>query len=187
MTASDLNQCLDCSACDLAKTRQTVVLSRGNPDARLMLIGEAPGAQEDQLGIPFVGRSGKVLDRMLSEVGFNLDRDVYICNAIKCRPPNNRRPTKNELAACRSWLDLQIALVDPAVIVLTGSTAVEALLGRRDAMRQLRGQWQFWQGRSVMPVFHPAYLLRHASTDAEGPIELTRRDFTVIRQKLCEL
>ena len=173
MTTFDLDGCLRCSACELAATRHKVVVGRGNPVAPLMLIGEAPGAQEDQSGVPFKGRSGQALDRLLMEAGFNVDEDIYICNAVKCRPPSNRRPKKNELAACRPWLDMQIALVNPAVIVLTGATAVEALLGTKAAMTQLRGKWQSWQGRSVMPIFHPAYLLRHAQTKEGGPVELT--------------
>lgn len=186
MTSFDLDRCLSCSACGLATTRQKVVVCRGNPEAKLMLIGEAPGAQEDQSGVPFTGRSGQALDRMLKEAGFNVDQDIYICNAVKCRPPNNRRPKKNELAACRPWLDLQITTVNPAVIVLTGATAVEALLGVRAAMTQLRGQWQAWNGCDVMPIFHPAYLLRHASTTAGGPVELTRHDLSAVRTRLCE-
>ena len=99
MTTFDLDGCLRCSACELAATRHKVVVGRGNPVAPLMLIGEAPGAQEDQSGVPFTGRSGQVLDRLLIEAGFKIERDLYICNAVKCRPPNNRRPKKNELGA----------------------------------------------------------------------------------------
>ena len=186
MTSFDLDACLRCAACELAATRQNVVVSRGNPKAPLMLIGEAPGAQEDQSGVPFTGRSGQALDRLLIEAGFNIERDLYICNAVKCRPPNNRRPKKNELAACRPWLDKQIAEVNPAVIVLTGATAVQALLEKKAAMTEIRGQWQTWQGRSVMPIFHPAYLLRHASSKEGGPVELTRQDLSAVRTKLCE-
>jgi DNA polymerase len=186
MTTFDLDGCLRCSACELAATRHKVVVGRGNPVAPLMLIGEAPGAQEDQSGVPFKGRSGQALDRLLIEAGFNVDEDIYICNAVKCRPPSNRRPKKNELQACRPWLDMQIALVNPAVIVLTGATAVEALLGTKAAMTQLRGKWQSWQGRSVMPIFHPAYLLRHAPTKEGGPVELTRQDLSAVRTRLCE-
>ena len=126
MTGSSLEDCYLCTACELASTRQTVVISRGNPNADLMLIGEAPGAQEDDQGIPFVGRSGRALDQLLREVDLDPSRDVYICNAIKCRPPNNRRPKKAELAACRPWLNLQLEAINPKVIVLTGATAVEA-------------------------------------------------------------
>ena len=182
----DLNNCQGCTACDLATTRQSVVISRGNSSSRLMLIGEAPGAQEDAEGRPFVGRSGRALDSLLMEVGLDPDKDLYVCNAIKCRPPNNRRPKKGELRSCRPWLDQQLALVDPVVIVLTGATAVEAILGIKGGMTQLRGQWQSWKGRAVMPIFHPAYLLRNPSREAGAPLDLTRQDLAAVRQRLCE-
>ena len=182
----NLDDCNGCTACDLAITRQSVVISRGRPSAKLMLIGEAPGAQEDTEGRPFVGRSGRALDALLREVGLNPDQDLYICNAIKCRPPNNRRPKKAELKSCRPWLDQQLALVDPAVIVLTGATAVEAILGIKGGMTQLRGQWQSWEGRAVMPIFHPSYLLRNPSREPGAPLDLTRQDLAAVRQRLCE-
>ena len=182
----NLDACNGCTACDLAITRQSVVISRGTPSAKLMLIGEAPGAQEDTEGRPFVGRSGRALDALLREVGLNPDQDLYICNAIKCRPPNNRRPKKAELKSCRPWLDQQLALVDPAVIVLTGATAVEAILGIKGGMTQLRGQWQSWEGRAVMPIFHPSYLLRNPSREPGAPLDLTRQDLAAVRQRLCE-
>ena len=186
MTGSSLEDCNLCTACELASTRQTVVISRGNPDADLMLIGEAPGAQEDDQGIPFVGRSGRALDQLLREVDLDPSRDLYICNAIKCRPPNNRRPKKAELAACRPWLNLQLAAMNPKVIVLTGATAVEAILGIKGGMTQLRGQWQSWNGRAVMPIFHPSYLLRNPSKAAGAPLDLTRQDLAAVRHRLCE-
>ena len=186
MTGSSLENCHLCTACELASTRQTVVISRGNPNADLMLIGEAPGAQEDDQGIPFVGRSGRALDQLLREVDLDPSRDLYICNAIKCRPPNNRRPKKAELAACRPWLNLQLAAMNPKVIVLTGATAVEAILGIKGGMTQLRGQWQSWNGRAVMPIFHPSYLLRNPSKAAGAPLDLTRQDLAAVRHRLCE-
>ena len=186
MTERDLQSCADCVACALAETRHRVVIARGRPEARLMVIGEAPGAKEDAEGLPFVGRSGKALDRLLVDVGFDLNRDVYICNAVKCRPPANRRPKRAELAACRPWLDLQLQLVNPAVIVLAGATAVEAILGIKGGMTGLRGRWQQWRGCAVMPIFHPSYLLRNPSPDAGAPLDLTRQDLTLVRQHLCE-
>ena len=186
MTGSSLEDCHLCTACELASTRQTVVISRGNPNADLMLIGEAPGAQEDDQGIPFVGRSGRALDQLLREVDLDPSRDLYICNAIKCRPPNNRRPKKAELAACRPWLNLQLEAMNPKVIVLTGATAVEAILGIKGGMTQLRGQWQSWNGRAVMPIFHPSYLLRNPSNAAGAPLDLTRQDLAEVRHRLCE-
>ena len=186
MTGSNLEDCNLCTACELASTRQTVVISRGNPNADLMLIGEAPGAQEDDQGIPFVGRSGRALDQLLREVDLDPSRDLYICNAIKCRPPNNRRPKKAELAACRPWLNLQLEAMNPKVIVLTGATSVEAILGIKGGMTQLRGQWQSWNGRAVMPIFHPSYLLRNPSKAAGAPLDLTRQDLAAVRHRLCE-
>ena len=186
MIDSNLEDCSSCKACDLASTRQAVVISRGNPMANLMLIGEAPGAQEDAQGAPFVGRSGRALDQLLRDVDLDPEHDLYICNAIKCRPPNNRRPKKTELAACRFWLDLQLAAVNPKVIVLTGATAVEAILGIKGGMTQLRGQWQIWNERAVMPIFHPSYLLRNPSKAAGAPLDLTRQDLDAVRRRLCE-
>ena len=186
MTAELLQGCSTCTACALADTRQMVVIARGNPNAEVMLIGEAPGAREDATGLPFVGRSGQALDRLLSDVGFDLERDIYVCNAVKCRPPNNRRPKRAELAACRPWLDRQLELVDPDVIVLAGATAVEAILGIKGGMSQLRGQWQAWSGRAVMPIFHPSYLLRNPSKAVGAPIDLTRQDLAAVRRRLCE-
>ena len=182
----DLADCSRCDSCDLALTRQQVVVSRGNPQARLMLIGEAPGAREDATGQPFVGRSGQALNRLLLEVGLSPERDLYICNAVKCRPPGNRRPRKSELSACRPWLDRQLELIKPRVIVLTGATAVEAILGIKGGMTQLRGQWQSWNGRAVMPIFHPSYLLRNPSKAAGTPLDLTRQDLAAVQQRLCE-
>ena len=186
MTGTNLEDCSSCRACDLASTRQAVVISRGNPKANLMLIGEAPGAQEDAQGAPFVGRSGRVLDQLLRDVDLDPEHDLYICNAIKCRPPNNRRPKKAELAACRFWLDLQLAAVNPKVIVLTGATAVEAILGIKGGMTHLRGQWQICNERAVMPIFHPSYLLRNPSKAAGAPLDLTRQDLDAVRRRLCE-
>ena len=151
-----------------------------------MLIGEAPGAREDALGQPFVGRSGQLLDRLLLEVGLNPESDVYICNAVKCRPPQNRRPKRAELTACRPWLDRQIDQVNPRVIVLLGATAVESLLGIQGGMTQIRGQWLSWDGRDVMPIFHPSYLLRNPSKASDAPTALTRSDLSAVQQRLCE-
>ena len=166
--------------------RDRVVISRGAATAPLMLIGEAPGAREDTLGQPFVGRSGQLLDRLLLEVGLNPESDLYICNAVKCRPPQNRRPKRAELTACRPWLDRQIDQVNPSVIVLLGATAVESLLGIKGGMTQLRGQWLSWDGRDVMPIFHPSYLLRNPSKASDAPTALTRSDLSAVQQRLCE-
>ncbi len=178
---------LFCDCCGLSQPSNQVVVSRGNPSARLMLIGEAPGANEDALGEPFVGRSGKVLDQLLKDAGINPFDDIYICNAVKCRPPKNRRPSKHELQCSSPWLNQQIALVDPWVIALAGATAIDVILGVKEKMSTLRGVWQLWEGRMVMPLFHPSYLLRNPSKVEGGPIALTRGDLLEVKNKLEEL
>jgi DNA polymerase len=179
--------CDGCRRCGLAASRTHVVVSRGNPRARLMVIGEGPGAQEDEQGQPFVGRSGQLLDRMLESVGIDSNRDAYVCNIVKCRPPENRKPTALEMAACRPWLDQQIQLVDPGVILLAGATAVEGLLGIKGGITKLRGQWRQWEGRWLMPIFHPSYLLRNASRERGSPKWLTWQDLQDVQRRLAQL
>lgn len=176
--------CLQCQCCDLAKERKHVVVSRGHPSARLMVIGEAPGADEDAQGRPFVGRSGRLLDACLTEVGLEQADDVYICNLIKCRPPGNRRPTPAELKACRPWLDRQILEVNPEILLLLGATATATLLECRTPISRLRGQWAEWQGRYVMPSFHPSYLLRNPSKDSGKPRSLFMADLANVKHAL---
>ena len=133
--------CAQCHRCALAESRQQVVVGRGNPYARLLLIGEAPGAEEDASGQPFVGRAGKLLEQLLAEAGLDSERDLSIANVIKCRPPGNRKPSRAEIAACLPWLQRQIALQRPQLIGLLGATALEALLGLKGGITKLRGQW----------------------------------------------
>ncbi len=175
---------LQCESCRLAKTSAKVVVSRGNTTARLMVIGEAPGAKEDDIGEPFVGRSGSLLDQLLSSVGIDSNEDVFICNVVKCRPPNNRRPTKQELASSIPWLNQQINLVDPWIILLAGTTAVQAILGLKDGISSLRGSWKKWNGRLVMPLFHPSYLLRNPSKAQGAPFSLTVSDLIKVKNML---
>ena len=139
-------ECGGCRRCGLAATRQQVVVGRGNAAARLLLVGEAPGAEEEACGQPFVGRSGRLLEAMLAAAGLNSERDLYIANVIKCRPPGNRKPSRAEIEACRPWLERQIALVRPQLVLLVGATALEALLGIRGGITQLRGQWLQLEG-----------------------------------------
>ena len=187
LVADSLSDHSICDCCGLNQPSSKVVVSRGNPSARLMLIGEAPGASEDALGEPFVGRSGKLLDQLCLDVGINPSEDLYICNAVKCRPPKNRRPSKDELFSSLPWLTQQIKLVDPLVIVLAGSSAVEAVLGVKDKISAIRGSWKPWQGRMVMPLFHPSYLLRNPSRVEGAPIALTLGDLVKVKQRLKEL
>ena len=161
-----------------------LVVSRGNPKASLMIIGEAPGAKEEELGKPFVGRSGKLLDKLLHEAGIDTNLDVYFCNVIKCRPPENRRPTKTEIQENLPWLYQQIKIVNPLLIVLVGSTALEAILKIKSPISILRGKWIEWEGRLVMPVFHPSYLLRNPSKEEGKPMSLTNYDFLKIKEKI---
>jgi DNA polymerase len=183
------DDCAACRRCGLAEGRQQVVVSRGNPQARLMVIGEGPGAQEDASGLPFVGRAGQLLDQMLSAVGIDSNVDAYIANVVKCRPPENRKPTALEMAACRPWLLRQIAAVDPAVIVLTGATALEGVLGVKGGITQLRGRWQEGKGevlagRWLLPIFHPSYLLRNPSREQGSPKWLTWHDLQDVKRRL---
>ena len=149
-----------CTKCALAATRTQTVFARGNPEAQLCFVGEAPGADEDEQGLPFVGRAGQLLDRMIGAMGLTPDRDVYVCNIIKCRPPGNRRPEPVETATCIPYLHEQLALVRPKVIVALGNTSVAALLDTRLGITKLRGQWKLYRGTLVMPTYHPSYLLR---------------------------
>jgi DNA polymerase len=184
--------CDGCRRCGLGASRLNVVVSRGNPTAPLMVLGEGPGAQEDEQGKPFVGRSGQLLDRMLESVGIDSNRDAYVCNIVKCRPPENRKPTALEMAACKPWLDQQIQLVNPAVILLVGATAVEGLLGIKGGITKLRGQWRrgeggSLEGRWLMPIFHPSYLLRNASKERGSPKWLTWHDLQDVQRRLAQL
>lgn len=151
-----------CTACDLHKTRHSLVIYRGNPQAKVLCLGEAPGYWEDQKGIPFVGRAGQLLNQLLMETGFDPQKDVYICNTIKCRPPDNRTPTPEELSSCRPLLEAQLRLVRPKVIVALGLTAVRSLgVGDpKGTMGSMVGKWYEYNGCRVIVVYHPAYLLR---------------------------
>ena len=173
--------------CNLSNSKNKIVVSRGNPLAKLMIIGEAPGAKEEELGEPFVGRSGKLLDKLLQNVGIDINQDVYFCNVVKCRPPQNRRPTKAEIQENLPWLYQQIKLVNPEIIVLVGATALEAILKNKSPISILRGKWISWNGRLVMPIFHPAYLLRNQSKEEGAPMFLTKSDFLKIKEKIDTL
>ena len=158
-----------CTRCALHSTRTQTVFSRGNPEAALCFVGEAPGADEDEQGLPFVGRAGQLLDRMIGAMGLEPGRDVYVCNILKCRPPGNRRPEPEETATCIPYLHEQLALVRPRVIVALGNTAVAALLDTKLGITKLRGVWKLYRGRTlVMPTYHPSYLLRPSGQQAEA-------------------
>ncbi|NEP86796.1 MAG: uracil-DNA glycosylase [Okeania sp. SIO2C2] len=179
--------CNQCCRCELGENRTNAVIGRGNPQAEIMIIGEAPGQNEDEQGLPFVGRSGQLLDKILESVELSSDRHVYISNAIRCRPPENRTPTTQEIEACKPYLLEQIRLVDPKIILLTGATAVKALTGEKRGITKIRGQWLEWEGRLCMPIFHPAYLLRNPSREPGKPKWLMWQDIQAVKQKLDEL
>ncbi|HET9956995.1 MAG TPA: uracil-DNA glycosylase [Polyangiaceae bacterium] len=156
-----------CTRCALHSTRTQAVFARGTGESGLCFVGEGPGADEDAQGFPFVGAAGQLLDRMITAMGLGRD-DVYVCNIVKCRPPNNRKPEPEEMAACMPFLKEQLELVAPKVIVALGATAVQGLLGTTEGITRLRGKWKLYKGEiPVMPAFHPAYLLRTPTAKRE--------------------
>jgi uracil-DNA glycosylase family 4 len=157
----------DCSRCKLhALGRRQVVFGVGNPDARLMFVGEAPGADEDIQGVPFVGRAGQLLTKIIEAIGLKRE-DVYIANVIKCRPPQNRNPEQDEVDTCEPFLFQQIDAIKPTVIVALGTFAARALLRTLDPISRLRGRVFEYRGAKLIPTFHPAYLLRNPSSKRE--------------------
>jgi DNA polymerase len=149
----------DCKRCKLCNGRTQIVFGVGNPRAELVFVGEGPGAEEDAQGIPFVGKAGQLLTKMIEAMQFKRD-DVYICNVVKCRPPNNRNPEPDEIEACEPFLKAQLASIQPKVIVALGKFAAQTLLRVDTPITRLRGQWRTYEGIPLMPTFHPAYLLR---------------------------
>ena len=178
----------NCQKCDLCKTRTNVVLARGNPEANLMIIGEGPGQNEDETGLPFVGRAGKLLDKILESVSIDLENDVYICNIVKCRPPGNRVPTPQEMEKCNGYLAAQIEFVQPKLILLAGSTATQAVLQNKYPISKVRGRWfDHKNGVRVMPIFHPSYLLRNDTRAVGSPKWLMWQDIKEVRKQLDAL
>ncbi|SRR5579883_849159 len=185
---TDLAQhCNNCHRCGLGDTRIHAVVGRGNLKAPIMIVGEAPGQNEDETGLPFVGKAGQLLDKILASVNLDTQEDVYICNINKCRPPDNRVPTTEEIAACKPYLLEQIRLVDPKIILLTGATAVKGLTGDKRGITKIRGEWMEWDGRLCMPIFHPSYLLRNPSREVGSPKWLMWQDIQAVRAKFDEI
>ena len=170
-----------CTLCTLSEGRRTVVFGSGSVAANLMLIGEGPGAAEDRQGLPFVGPAGELLTRILKAISLSR-RDVYIANIVKCRPPGNRDPHPDEVACCRPYLEEQIDLVQPKVIVLLGRVAAQTLLGNDLPLGRLRGQWHSIRGITARATYHPAALLRNASFKRP-----TWEDMQIVRDRLAEM
>jgi DNA polymerase len=173
-----------CTKCKLSKGRNTIVFGAGDPEARLTIIGEGPGEEEDRQGKPFVGRAGQLLTKMLESVGITRD-EVYICNIVKCRPPGNRNPEPEEIAACAPYLNGQLAAIQPGVICALGTFAAQHLLKTREPISRLRGQLHRLGGAVVVPTFHPAFLLRNPGPayrrQAYDDLKLIRREYDRVR------
>jgi uracil-DNA glycosylase family 4 len=161
----------ECQRCRLAGGRKNIVFGVGNPQAHLVFVGEAPGADEDEQGEPFVGKAGQLLTKMIEAMGYARE-DVYICNVIKCRPPGNRNPEPDEVAACEPFLKKQLAALRPRMIVTLGKFAAQCLLRDDTPISRLRGNFRTYEGISLMPTFHPAYLLRDPSKKKEAWTDL---------------
>ena len=178
------SECVECVSCNLSKTRKNVVVGKGNESAQVVIIGEGPGEQEDITGLPFVGRAGKMLDTALSSVDIDPLEDCYITNIVKCRPPNNRKPSAVESEACMPWLNEQINLLKPKIIILAGSTAVQSFLGINEPISKIRGKWIKKDNIKYMPIFHPSYLLRNPSKNKGKPKWLTWQDLKKVKKEL---
>jgi DNA polymerase len=173
---------LQCTKCPLSKTRKHVIFGNGATDAPIMIIGEAPGADEDRQGIAFIGRAGQLLDKILAACNFTRDKHVFISNIVRCRPPGNRPPASEETAACFPYLDRQIVMIDPAIIVTLGATALKSMLGNQLKITKERGKWQYFGQRLLMPVYHPAALLRNPDLKKD-----TWEDFKNVVRKYREV
>lgn len=174
------DEAMNCQDCELAQTRTNVVFSDGNPNASIILIGEAPGENEDSSGTPFVGRAGKLLNEFLVKAEISREKDLYIINTLKCRPPKNRPPKPSEKKACRHFLEAQIKIVDPKLILLCGATALKSFYNGKETISKIRGQIIEIEicekTYKAMPIFHPSYLLRNHSTEENSPRDLMLKD-----------
>ena len=168
----------DCQRCKLAKGRKHIVFGQGHAHAELVFIGEGPGADEDEQGLPFVGRAGKLLNRMLESVGIKRE-DVYICNVVKCRPPGNRTPEKDEVEACSPFLFRQLEAIEPRLICCLGAPAARTVLGLKEGMLKIRGRFYDYGGAKAIATVHPAYVLRNPAEE-----KILREDFEKIREFL---
>ena len=180
------SKCEKCKACELHKTRHNAVFADGKPEtASVVLIGEAPGENEDLQGIPFVGRAGKLLNEFLAKAELSRDSNLYLINTVKCRPPKNRVPTNNEKESCRHFLDAQIKIINPKIILLCGATALKSFITTKEPISKIRGEIFEIEinGKQypAMAIFHPSYLLRNHSIEKNTPRDLMLRDLKKIK------
>ena len=175
-----------CDRCGLCSSRTQTVFGEGKLNSKLMLVGEGPGEDEDKTGRPFVGRAGQLLDKIL--IAGKIDRQAaYVANVVKCRPPNNRTPNQEEILKCGGFLEAQIALIKPKILVALGNTPLKFFLKVSGGITKMRGQWQMWRGVPLFAMFHPSYLLREDSRAVGSPKELTWHDVQELKLRLDEL
>ena len=181
-------KCKNCQKCPLSKSRTNTVFSDGVPNSNLVLIGEAPGYWEDQKGLPFVGKAGQLLDKIFASVGLSRQNDVYICNTIKCRPPENRNPLPEEKEACKEYLQAQLDILKPKIILVCGNIALNTMLPNERGITRARGKWfDGPYGSKMMPIFHPSYLLRNDSREKGSPKWLMWQDIQEIKREFDKL
>ena len=181
-------ECLNCNKCSLCQTRTNTVFSAGVANSKLMLVGEAPGFYEDKQGEPFVGKAGQLLDKILESVGFSRKENIYICNTIKCRPPENRDPLPEEKSACAQYLFKQVEIMKPRIILLCGRVALQSFIDTPSGITKVRGKW--FEGpyfSKMMPIFHPSYLLRNDSREKGSPKWLMWQDMKEVRKVYDQL
>lgn len=178
------NEAMVCTRCELCRTRTNVVFGAGNTQSKLMFIGEGPGQNEDETGVPFVGRAGQLLTKIMASVNLDREKDLYITNVVKCRPPGNRVPTDTEMSTCFPYLQSQIQFIRPAIIVLVGATALKGVLGIKSPITKIRGQWLEtpFNGARAMAIYHPSYLLRNPASTPGTPKWQTWEDIQEIRR-----
>ena len=176
-----------CTKCELCKTRINTVPGEGPIDTRVVIVGEGPGQEEDESGRPFVGKAGRLLTDILEKGGDIRRNSLYITNTVKCRPPENRNPKPEEISACRDFLEAQLLLIHPDIVVTMGNVPTQALLNTKNGITSLRGQWIDWRGIKLFPMFHPSYLLRNESKAVGSPRYLMWQDVRELKAKIDEL
>ena len=176
------NNCLKCTKCKLCETRTNLVFGYGNKNSEIMFVGEGPGEREDAMGMPFVGRSGKLLDAMLSEINLSREKNIYICNIVKCRPPQNRDPAPDEQDLCITWLRNQVYIMKPKIIVSVGRISAMKIIDPNIKITKDHGKFYVKKNTVFMPTIHPASLLRNPSQK-----ELVKQDFLNLQQKILEI